>query len=83
MAFDKTNTGIISKNDRKTEDKHPDIKGTINVDGKDYDLAGWSKKRNDGTGSFYSLKVSVPRAKPAEQAVNHDEDETTDSDIPF
>ena len=57
MEFDRTNTGIISKNDRKQTDKHPDITGTLNVGGVDYFIDGWRKERKDGTGSFYSLRV--------------------------
>lgn len=57
----KENTGTLSKNKYKKEDKHPDIKGKINVAGKDYDLAGWQKTNENGT--YFSLKISEPRAK--------------------
>lgn len=59
--WDNTNRGVLSKNKNKTEDKHPDIKGKINVEGKDYDLAGWSKTNDKGT--YYSLKISIPKPK--------------------
>jgi hypothetical protein len=36
MAYDTTNRGAIWKNDDKQNDNHPDFKGSINVDGKDY-----------------------------------------------
>ena len=62
MSYDNTNTGIISKNTKKEKDTHPDITGSINVEGKEFWLNGWLKQRNDGTGSFYSLSV-----KPKEQ----------------
>lgn len=83
--FDNTNRGIISKNERKTEDRHPDIKGSINVDGREYWLDGWRKERNDGTGSFYSLSVKPkdapapkPASRPAQQSASADMD-----DVPF
>lgn len=57
MAYDNTNTGLISKNKSKTDDNHPDIKGQINIDGADYWLDGWMRQKKDGTGSFYSLKA--------------------------
>lgn len=57
MAYDNTNTGVISKNDRKQSDKHPDITGTLNVDGVEFFIDGWRKERKDGSGSFYSLRV--------------------------
>ena len=75
MAYDNTNRGIISKNDRKEKDTHPDIKGEINVDGTDYWLSGWRKERNDGSGSFYSLSIKrkdaqrAIREQPAEKPV--------------
>lgn len=55
--YDNTNQGIVSKNGRKTDDKHPDITGTLNVDGVDYFLDGWKRERKDGSGGFYSLRV--------------------------
>ncbi len=58
MSYEKRdNSGIISKNDRKEEDRHPDIKGSATVDGRDYWISGWSK-RND-RGAFYSLSFKL------------------------
>lgn len=65
MAYDNTNTGLISKNDKKTTDAHPNIKGQCDIEGVQYWVAGWLKQRNDGTGSFYSLKFDRKDAKPA------------------
>ena len=94
MSYDNTNTGLISKNDKKTTDKHPDIKGQCDIDGVQFWVAGWLKKRNDGTGSFYSLKFDrkeLAVAAPAPErkastnvgraAVGGFDD--MDSDIPF
>ena len=69
--YDNTNKGIISKNQRKEADTHPDIRGQINVDGTEYWLDGWLKQRTDGSGSFYSLSVkpkNVAAAKPVQKA---------------
>jgi hypothetical protein len=65
MAYDNTNTGLISKNDKKTTDAHPNIKGQCDIEGVQYWVAGWLKQRNDGSGSFYSLKFERKDAKPA------------------
>lgn len=67
-GYDNTNRGILSKNDRKQSDKHPDITGTINVEGVDYFLDGWMKERNDGSGSFYSLSVKRKDKQPQQEA---------------
>lgn len=67
MAYDNTNRGTIAKNTRKTEDKHPDIAGSINVEGVEYWLNGWAKKNSNDGSSFYSLTVKPKEAKSAPQ----------------
>jgi hypothetical protein len=62
MAYDNTNKGFIAKNDKKEKDTHPDIKGSINVDGTDYWVSGWLKEK-DGR-KFYSLSVSPKDSTP-------------------
>jgi len=79
--YDNTNTGIIAKNNRKEKDSHPDITGSINVEGTEFFLNGWLKERKDGSGKFYSLTVkrkeAKPAAKPAQQPA------FDESDVPF
>lgn len=88
MTYDNTNKGIISKNDRKTEENHPDIAGSINVDGKEYWLNGWLRRRGSDGSPFYSLAVKpkLERAaeirKEANGAPANFADELSD-DIPF
>jgi len=83
--YDNTNRGIISKNERKDTETHPDIKGQINIDGVEYWLDGWKKERNDGTGSFYSLRAkrkdAAAPAKPQKPASKTAKDFS--SDVPF
>ena len=83
MAYDKTNTGILSRNERKEKDTHPDFAGAINVAGVDYWLSGWVKERNDGSGKFFSLAVKPKEeaAKPAVKAAKPAPD--ADLDCPF
>ncbi len=60
MSYEaKPNTGTLWKNDRKEKDTHPDYRGTINVDGKDYEISAWIKSKRDG-GKFMSLAVKEP-----------------------
>ena len=54
--FDNSNRGSLFKNDKKTEDRHPDMSGTINIDGTEYWISGWKKQSKAGTG-FISLSV--------------------------
>lgn len=53
MAYDNTNRGTLSKNDKKTEEKHADYKGTANIDGTEFWISGWVKQGQRGT--FLSL----------------------------
>lgn len=79
--------GIISKNDKKTEDKHPDIKGQCEIDGTEYWVSGWQKERKDGTGKFYSLVFQAKTQNSAGSASanpqKNDPFAGLDSDIPF
>lgn len=66
MTYDNTNKGIISKNDRKESENHPDINGTINVEGKDFWISGWKKTRSSDGAPFYSLAVKPKQERAAE-----------------
>ena len=72
MTYD--NSGIISKNDRKETDKHPDISGSATVDGVEYWLSGWKKEKN-GRG-FYTLSFKPKDARTPER-------KDLDDEIPF
>lgn len=85
MSYDNTNSGILSRNDRKEQPNHPDFKGQINVGGVDYWLSGWVKERNDKSGKFFSLSVKAkdaPAAAPRQAAPATSFDDM-DSDVPF
>lgn len=72
--FDNTNRGILSKNDRREKDSHPEYNGTINIEGREYWLSAWVKERKDGSGKFFSLAVkpkdekAAPKRDPERQA---------------
>lgn len=63
MSYD--NSGILFKNDRKTESKHPDYNGSINVGGVEYWLSAWIKEGQKG--KFMSLSVK-PKEEKAQKA---------------
>jgi uncharacterized protein (DUF736 family) len=56
MEYDNSNRGSIFKNEKKEEEKHPDMTGSLNVDGTDYWISAWKKTSKAGT-SFLSLSV--------------------------
>ena len=83
QQFDNDFTGIISKNDRKEKDSHPDIKGQCTVDGVEYWVSGWQKTRKDGSGRFYSLVFKAKDQQPSRATVSCTPGEDDDQDIPF
>lgn len=63
----KENNGAMFVNDRKEKDTHPDFKGMLNVDGKEYWLSGWNK--NNDRGPFVSLSVQPKGEKSTDSIV--------------
>jgi hypothetical protein len=62
MDYDNTNRGAMFKNDRKEKETHPDLKGSINIDGKEFWLSGWSKVTSKGD-KMLSLSVTPKEAQ--------------------
>jgi hypothetical protein len=71
QEYDNTNRGAMFKNNRKEKDTHPDLGGTINVEGKDFFINAWKKESKKGV-PFYSLSVKVKEAV-AKEAVKSEE----------
>ena len=64
--YDNTNTGALFKNDDKKTDKHPDYRGTLNVDGTEFWLSAWIKTSKRGA-KYMALAVTskdTDKAKP-------------------
>jgi len=73
------NSGVLFKNDKKESEKHPDYKGNLTIDGKDYWLSAWIKEGKGG--KFMGLALSP---KDAEQPRSPQKTvKIDDSDIPF
>lgn len=75
MAFDNTNTGILTRNDKGDNERRPDYRGSINVNGEEFWLSAWIKEGREGTKlegqKYMSLSVepkeqreSKPEPKP-------------------
>jgi len=80
------NSGVLFKNDKKENEKHPDYKGNIMVDGQEYWLSAWIKEGK--TGKFMGLAVSPRDAQPPAGKVPYGQGGTTKEgrdmeDVPF
>jgi hypothetical protein len=63
MAYElKDNSGSLFKNDKKTEEKHPSMRGECMVNGKKMSVSAWVKEGKNG--NFLSLSFQEPWVKP-------------------
>jgi hypothetical protein len=78
----KDGTGSLHKNDKGDNPKRPDYRGSITVDGRQWDLSAWISEGQKG--KYMSIKAQPPRersAAPAPQAAPPTKD--FDDDLPF
>lgn len=75
MPFDNTNRGVLFTNDRKTDEKHSDYQGELNVDGKTFWLNAWVKTSKNGK-QFLSVSIKPKTAAKWQQ-------KQIDDQIPF
>jgi hypothetical protein len=62
MAFNKDNSGSLSRNERKEKDTHPDMKGKATINGIEYWISGWTKTNENGKWLSLSFLPKVPPA---------------------
>jgi hypothetical protein len=77
--YDNTNTGALFKNDKEGNEKRPDYKGTVDVEGVVYNVSSWIRTSKGGV-KFMSLVLEkkeggAKKAAPKQQSI--------DEDIPF
>ena len=82
MAYEEKDlSGVLFKNDKKTNDSQPDYTGSFTINGEKKRLAAWIKTSQKTGIKFMSLLASDPLPAPTEVA----REETQDSpdDLPF
>jgi len=83
--YDDTNRGALFKNIKKESDKHPDYKGSLNVDGQEFWLSSWLKVSKSGE-KYMSVSVTpkeqqAAKPKPVASRVPGSDDDL--EEIPF
>lgn len=71
--YDNTNGGALFPNDRKEKETHPDLRGSINVNGVDYWIKAWKKDAKSGV-KFLSLAVNPKEETPQASSPSVNED---------
>jgi hypothetical protein len=79
METKRDNSGVLFKNDKKDNERAPEYKGNIMVDGMEYWISAWIKEGK--TGKFMGLAVSPRDAQPP--ATRSAPSNLKDDDIPF
>jgi len=74
----KDNSGSLFVNDKKERESQPDRRGSARIDGVDYWVSGWVKKKEDGTAwmsmSFSRKEASAPSQKSDQPKADIDDD---------
>lgn len=71
QQYDNNMRGVLFKNDRKENDRHPDYKGSCEIDGVKHWISAWIKESQKGKFMSLSFQVSedaAPARPPQRQA---------------
>lgn len=76
------NSGVLFKSDKKGNDRAPDYKGSMMVNGTDYWLSAWIKEGKNG--KFMGLALSPKDDQPPAKSTPRPSKQMDESDdIPF
>ena len=78
--YDKELAGVLFANDKEGNEKRPDWKGSIQIEGVEYWISGWD--RTSAKGALISLKAEKKKTAMAAMA-KAEEPAPFDDDIPF
>lgn len=75
------NSGALFKNDRKEQEKQPDYKGSLTVNGAEYWISAWLNESKNGT-KYMGLKVNLKEQQQVQQPQQALTEDFND-DVPF
>jgi len=78
MKYDNNNRGALWKNENKKTDKHPNLRGSAEINGVEYWVSGWTSSEG-GKKPLVSLSFQLKEDKPAARSATVEDFE----DLPF
>lgn len=83
MDYDNNNRGALWKNDKRTTEKHPQLRGSAEINGVEYWVSAWTSNEG-GKKPLVSLSFQVKDQMPTAAAPVVVADEVDfDDDLPF
>jgi hypothetical protein len=80
--YDNTNRWVLSRNEKRRNDKDAEFTGEININGVDYWLNGWVKERKKDGSKFFSGTTKPKNPSPSSTKSGTLSEQLGD-DIPF
>lgn len=77
--YDNNMSGVLFKNDKRQTDKHPNYRGSCEINNEQYWMSAWLKKDKNGN-TFMSLSF---QSKEPPQNISNAPAEEDFEDIPF
>lgn len=74
MSYDNNLSGALFKNDKKETEKHPDYKGSCEINGTEYWVSSWLNESKNGR-KYLSLKFSPKEEAKVQVSQDIDFDE--------
>jgi len=71
VTYDNRNKGVMFKNDQGDNPKRPNYRGSVNVEGVEYNLSAWVRESQKTGDKFLSLSIEKKgerNFKPKEKA---------------
>ncbi len=69
--YDNTNKGTLFNNSYKTKPNQPDVRGDLNIDGKEFKLFGWIRTAKKSGDQFFSIGVEPKDEEQEVKQVNN------------
>lgn len=80
QSYDNELRGVLFRNDKKEDEKHPDYRGQCQVEGIEYWVDGWINAAKKDGRKFMALRL---RAKDQQPTRTAGATPVADDDIPF